>query len=110
LAYWVRERQMFSIEEAVRMITSQPAKLWALHDRGRLAPGLAADITIFDPATVAPLAPEVVYDLPGKGRRLEQRTVGYKATVVNGKVFMRDGEPTEARAGRLLRSQPRVGA
>jgi N-acyl-D-amino-acid deacylase len=67
LAYWVRERQALSLEEAVRMITLQPARLWSLHDRGLLAPGNAADIALFDPVTVAPLMPKVVNDLP-RGR------------------------------------------
>jgi N-acyl-D-amino-acid deacylase len=104
LAYWVRERQAFTLEEAVRMITRQPAMIWRLHDRGILAPGYAADVTIFDPDTVAPLMPVVVNDLPGRSRRLIQKAQGYQATIVNGQVFMRDGEPTEARAGRLLRA------
>jgi N-acyl-D-amino-acid deacylase len=103
LAYWVRERQLFTIEEAVRMITHQPAKLWHLHDRGRLASGYAADITVFDPDTVAPETPRVVSDVPGGASRFEQRAVGYHATIVNGQVFTQDGKPTEARAGRLLR-------
>jgi N-acyl-D-aspartate/D-glutamate deacylase len=103
LAYWVRERQAFTLEEAIPMITRQPALIWRLHDRGKLAPGYAADVTIFDPDTVAPLMPRVVNDLPGGSRRLVQQAEGYAATIVNGQVFMRDGKPTEARPGRLLR-------
>lgn len=103
LAYWVRERQAFTLEEAVRMITLQPARMWRLPDRGMVAPGYAADITIFDAGTVAPLVPDVVHDLPGGASRLEQRATGYTATIVNGQVFTRDGVATEARAGRLLR-------
>jgi N-acyl-D-amino-acid deacylase len=103
LAYWVRERQAFTMEEAVQMITSRPARMWRLHDRGQLAPGYAADITVFDAATVAPMVPDVVHDLPGGASRLEQRATGYVATIVNGRVFTRDGAATEARAGRLLR-------
>jgi N-acyl-D-aspartate/D-glutamate deacylase len=105
LAYWVRERQLLTLEEAIPMITRRPATLWRLHDRGLLREGFAADITIFDPATVAPSMPRVVYDLPGGARRLLQTGEGYKATVVNGQVFMRDGQPTEARAGQLLRAK-----
>ena len=104
LAYWVRERQALTLEEAIRMITHQPAKVWHLHDRGLLAPGYAADITIFDPDTVAPLIPRVVHDLPGGAPRLEQRAQGYQATIVNGQVFTSSGEATQARAGRLLRA------
>ena len=103
LAYWVRERQAFTLEQAVRMVTQRPAQAWRLHDRGMLAPGFAADITIFDKDTVAPLMPTVVSDVPGGSHRLEQRATGYKMTIVNGEVFTRDGEATTARAGRLLR-------
>jgi N-acyl-D-amino-acid deacylase len=104
LAYWVRERQALSLEEAIRMITSRPAGIWRLRDRGRLVPGAAADITIFDPESVAPSMPHVAEDLPGGAKRIEQRAVGYAATIVNGQVLIRDGEPTDARSGRLLRA------
>jgi N-acyl-D-aspartate/D-glutamate deacylase len=104
LAYWVREKQAVTIEEAVHMMTAKPAAVWQLDDRGRLAPGCAADITVFDPATVAPLMPKVVADLPGGAQRLDQRAAGFAATIVNGQVLLRDGKPTEARPGRLLRA------
>jgi N-acyl-D-aspartate/D-glutamate deacylase len=104
LAYWVREREALTLEEAVRMMTNQPARLWRLHDRGMLAPGFAADLTIFDPHTVAPSMPRVVDDLPGGSRRLEQHAEGYIATIVNGQVLTRDGTATAARPGRLLRA------
>jgi N-acyl-D-amino-acid deacylase len=104
LAYWVRELEALSVEEAIQMITSQPAQIWRLHDRGVLKPGYAADVTIFDPKTVGPLMPEIVADLPGGAIRLEQRASGFAATIVNGEVLTRDGKGTEARAGRLLRS------
>jgi N-acyl-D-aspartate/D-glutamate deacylase len=104
LAYWVREREAFTLEEAIRMITLQVARIWRLHDRGRLAPGFAADVTIFDRDTVAPLMPRVVNDLPGGGRRLVQEARGYEATIVNGQILMRGGAATESRPGRLLRA------
>ncbi len=103
LAYWVRERQAFTLEEAIPMITHRPATLWRLYDRGLLREGYAADITVFDPDTVAPDMPRVVTDLPGGARRLIQTAQGYKATIVNGRVLMVDGQPTEARPGQLLR-------
>jgi N-acyl-D-aspartate/D-glutamate deacylase len=103
LGYWVRERQAFTIEEAVQMITSRPAAAWRLNDRGRLAPGFAADITVFDPATVGPQMPYVVHDVPGDQRRIEQRATGFAATIVNGEVLTLDGKAGEARPGRLLR-------
>ncbi len=105
LAYWVRERQLFTLEQAVQMITSRPADIWRLADRGRLMQGYAADITIFDPTTVAPRMPTVVEDLPGGAVRIDQRADGYRATIVNGKVLTENGEPTEARPGRLLRAR-----
>jgi N-acyl-D-aspartate/D-glutamate deacylase len=104
LAYWVRERQAFTLEEAIPMITSRPARAWRLHDRGMVAPGYAADITIFDPQTVAPLYPQVLHDLPGGAHRLEQHAQGYMATIVNGEVLTRDGQASETRPGRLLRA------
>ena len=108
LAYWVRERQAISLEEAIQMMTSRPADIWRLGGRGRLVPGNAADITIFDPDAVAPAMPHVVEDLPGSAKRIEQHAVGFVATIVNGEVLIRDGEPTDARPGRLLRAQPRT--
>ncbi len=104
LAYWVRERQALTLEEAVQMITSRPADIWRLGDRGRLAPGYAADITIFDPDTVGPTMPEVVQDLPGRALRIEQRAQGYAATIVNGEIYTENGEPVGTRPGRLLRA------
>ena len=68
LGHWVRERRALSLEDGVRRITSMPADLFGLRDRGRLAPGLAADITVFDPRTIADHEPELVHDLPGAAR------------------------------------------
>ena len=100
LAYWVREREAFPLEEAIQMITSRPAQIWRLHDRGRLAEGFAADVTIFDPRTVGPLMPEVRHDLPGGAPRLQQRSIGFTATIVNGEVVTREGRPpSTGRAG-----------
>jgi N-acyl-D-aspartate/D-glutamate deacylase len=103
LAYWVRERQAFTLEEAVRMLTLVPATLWGFHDRGLLRPGMAADLMVFDPDTIAAEMPEVVHDLPAGARRLVQRCRGVAATVVNGQVLLRDGRHTGALPGRLLR-------
>ena len=104
LAYWVRERQALTLEEAVQMMTSRSARIWGLDDRGFLREGYAADVTIFDPDTVGPVMPELVHDLPGGARRLALRGEGYHAVVVNGELLIRDGEATEARPGRLLRA------
>jgi N-acyl-D-amino-acid deacylase len=104
LGYWVRDRQEFTLEEAVRMITLAPALAWGFADRGLLRPGMVADLNVFDPDTVGPAVPTLVDDLPGGGRRLEQRSHGFLATVVNGQVTVRQGAVTGASPGRLLRS------
>ena len=104
LGHWVRDREVFTLEEAVRMITLAPAVAWNFSDRGLLREGMAADINVFDPAQVGPSVPSVVNDLPAGGKRLLQKAVGFKATVVNGQVTLRDGEPTGRRSGILLRN------
>jgi N-acyl-D-aspartate/D-glutamate deacylase len=103
LAYWVRERQAFTLEEAVRMLTLVPATQWGFADRGLIRPGMAADLVVFDPDTIAAEMPEVVHDLPAGARRLTQRCRGIAATVVNGQVLLREGKHTGALPGRLLR-------
>ena len=109
LAYWVRQRQDLALEEAVRMLTSATADAWGFTDRGRLRTGMAADLNVFDPDTVAPSMPEVATDLPGGARRLRQGATGFKATVVAGRVVLVDGESTGAFPGRLLRDGSRRG-
>ncbi|HAD10212.1 MAG TPA: hypothetical protein DCF62_12080, partial [Porticoccaceae bacterium] len=116
LAHWVREKGAFTLEEAVHMLTEQPAQAWGFDDRGRLKEGLAADIIIFDADRVAPLMPEVKHDLPAGARRLVQKAAGISYTIVNGEVLMRDGEHTGAYPGKLLRgplahsAEPRAAA
>jgi N-acyl-D-amino-acid deacylase len=105
LGHWVRDRQAFTLEEAVRMLTLAPAMAWGFTDRGLLREGMAADLNVFDPDIVAPAVPEVVSDLPGGGKRLSQRAVGFRATVVDGRVTIRDGEPTGEQPGRLVRNR-----
>jgi N-acyl-D-amino-acid deacylase len=105
LGYWVRERREFTLEEAVRMITLAPALAWGFSDRGLLREGMVADINIFDPTTVGPSVPRLVNDLPGGGRRLEQRSQGFLATVVDGQVTIDSGKPTGATPGRLIRTR-----
>jgi N-acyl-D-aspartate/D-glutamate deacylase len=87
------------------MLTLAPALAWGFTDRGLLRQGMAADLNVFDPATVGPAVPRLVADLPGGGLRLEQRSVGFAATVVAGQVTIRDGVPTGATPGRLVRSR-----
>jgi N-acyl-D-amino-acid deacylase len=104
LGHWVRDRQEFTLEEAVRMITLAPALAWGLSDRGLLRPGMAADVNVFDPRTVGPAVPRLVDDLPAGGRRLEQRSHGFLATLVGGEVTIDGGTTTGATPGRLLRN------
>ncbi len=103
LSHWVRAKQAFTLEQAVRMLTLVPATLWGFADRGLIREGMAADLVVFDPDTIAAEMPEVVDDLPAGARRLIQRTRGIAATVVNGEILLRDGKHTGALAGQVLR-------
>jgi N-acyl-D-amino-acid deacylase len=103
LSHWVRAEQAFTLEEAVRLLSFVPATQWGFADRGLIREGLAADLLVFDPDTIGPEMPEVVRDLPAGARRLVQRARGIAATVVNGEVVLRDGKPTGALPGQLLR-------
>ncbi len=103
LSYWVRERQAFTLEQAVRRITYDTATVWGFHDRGLVRQGMAADLVVFDPATVGARMPEVVNDLPAGARRLKQVAEGIRHTIVNGTVVLTDNEPSGEHPGRLLR-------
>jgi len=103
LGHWVRELRALALEEAVRLVTSVPAERYGLHGRGRLAPGCAADLVLFDPARVAMRPTEMVYDLPRGQRRLLQRAEGIVDVLVNGTPVVADGAPTDRRPGRVLR-------
>ena len=85
--------------------TYEPATAWGFADRGLVREGFTADLVVFDPATVSPRIPEVHFDLPGGARRLLQRADGILATVVGGRVLLRDGEHTGAYPGRLIRGR-----
>jgi N-acyl-D-amino-acid deacylase len=103
LSHWVRDKQAFSLEEAIRMLTSVPASNWNLTGRGMLKEGWNADVIIFDPEKIGPMLPELHHDLPAGARRLKQKADGLKMTIVNGEVLMRNNEHTGALPGRLLR-------
>ncbi|HTY54362.1 MAG TPA: amidohydrolase family protein [Candidatus Binataceae bacterium] len=103
LSYWVREREAMTLEYAIRKMTFDLAVFWGLRGRGLIREGNCADITIFDPGTISPAMPSVAHDLPAGARRLKQKSVGIKATIVNGELLMRDNEHTGALPGRLLR-------
>jgi N-acyl-D-aspartate/D-glutamate deacylase len=102
LAYWTRERGLFPLEEAVRRLTAVPADVFGLGDRGRIAEGLAADLMIFDPATID-LGPKAhVPDFPAGETRLVQGATGITHTIINGAVVIEDGRDTGARPGRFI--------
>jgi N-acyl-D-aspartate/D-glutamate deacylase len=105
LTEWVRKRRVFSIEQAVHMLTRRPAGLYGFKDRGLLAPGLLADLNLIDFDALAIEAPHMVRDLPAGGRRFLQTTRGYRATIKSGQVTYRDGQATEALPGRLVRGR-----
>ena len=103
LSYWIREAGIYSLGEGIRRMTSGPARVLGLKDRGALKPGLRADVNVFDPDKVAERQPVLVHDFPGGAPRYIQKSLGYKTTIVNGEVTLVDGEHTGARAGRVLR-------
>lgn len=104
LQHWVRERAVLTLEHAVQKLTADQADLLGLHDRGRIAPGLAADLVLFDPDSVGTTGVRYVDDLPLGGRRLVTDVTGVTASIVNGVVSTRDGEVVGTRSGRFLRS------
>jgi N-acyl-D-aspartate/D-glutamate deacylase len=105
LGTWVREKHVLTLEEAVRRMTSDPADFFGIRERGRIAPGLAADLVLFDPATVgSSRRPEKLYDLPGGAKRMVVRSRGIEMTLVNGAIAWEKGALTGAAAGTVLRS------
>ena len=104
LDIWVRQRRALTLEKAVSKLTSAPARLLGMRERGVLAVGNMADLALFDPATVKSKTPRFVSDLPGEARRLVADAEGVAATIVAGRVICRNGEYTGERAGRVLRS------
>ena len=105
LTHWARDRKgrRLSIERAVRAMTSHPAGIIGLKDRGVIAPGYKADINVIDFERLTLHAPEIADDLPGGGRRLDQRAEGYRWMIVAGEVITRDDRPTGILPGRLVR-------
>jgi len=107
LAHWARDRASgrLSVAEAVRLMTSVPARVAGLADRGRIALGYKADLNIIDHPRLTLHKPVITHDLPAGGRRLDQTADGYVATVVSGEVIAENGVPTSARPGRLIRGR-----
>ena len=104
LSHWVREKEIMSLEDAIRKLTFVPASLFGFSDRGLVRPGMAADLMVFDPATISPLEPGEAHDLPGGAKRRKQLAKGIEWTVVNGQVLMEKGEHTGAYPGKVARS------
>jgi len=103
LGRWVRDHGIMSLEEAVSKLTFRVASIFGLGDRGLLRPGMAADVTVFDPANVNTMEPEYVQDLPGNETRMIQKAAGVPHTIVNGQVVIENGAPTGAYPGKVLR-------
>ncbi len=110
LAHWARDRKSgrFTVPEAVRELTTVPARIAGLADRGRIAVGYKADLNVIDHAALRLHKPVISYDLPAGGRRLDQTAEGYVATVVSGQVIAENGVPTDARPGKLVRGRQTV--
>ena len=106
LSYWVRERPRgtLPLETAIRVLTSEPALLYGLRDRGVVAPGYKADLNVLDPEGINPHPVEVLHDLPTGAKRIVQRADGIVATIVAGEVVQRAGVDTGARPGRVVRA------
>lgn len=107
LTHWVRDRATgrLSIPEVIRELTSTPARVAGLADRGRIAVGYKADLNVIDTDALRLHKPVVVSDLPAGGRRLDQTADGYVATIVSGEVIAENGVPTDARPGALIRGR-----
>lgn len=107
LTHWARDRKAgrFTVPEAVRELTSVPARIAGLSDRGRIAVGYKADLNVIDHAALRLHKPVITYDLPAGGRRLDQTADGYVATIVSGEIIAEYGVPTAARPGKLVRGR-----
>ena len=104
LLHWVRDRQKYSIEAAIRRLTSDNAALFGIVDRGVLRPGAHADVNVIDLEGLGLELPELVHDFPTGAGRYVQRSRGYASTIVNGELFVDGGTPTGTHAGHTLRS------
>ncbi|MSP37228.1 MAG: hypothetical protein EXR70_01885 [Deltaproteobacteria bacterium] len=104
LGMWVRDRQMIRMEQAIHKLTFHVASIYGIEGRGLLRPGFAADVTIFDPATIKAYPPEWADDYPAATKRLIQRSEGVHYTIVNGKVIFDQGKLSGEMAGAVLRS------
>ena len=104
LSHWHRDSGVYSLQEAVRRISAVPANVLGLADRGTLEVGKRADVNVFDISRLEERMPQIVHDFPFGAPRFIQRAAGYKATVCNGTMVLRDDELTGDCAGRVLRN------
>jgi N-acyl-D-aspartate/D-glutamate deacylase len=104
LAGAVRHRGLLSLEEGIRQLTDVPARMIGLTNRGRVEPGMFADLVLFDPATVAPNPTRLETDLPGGAARLTADATGIEMVAVNGTVTVEGGRLSGATPGTVLRS------
>jgi len=105
----VRERRLLSLEDAIRRLTFQPARIMGLHDRGLVREGLAADLMVFDLARIGVKEDEVSHDGPSGAPRRVQGADGVDYVIVGGQVVLDHGRHTGALPGRVLRAAPRRG-
>ncbi len=105
LSHWVRDKGIMPIEEGVRRLTSVPADIFGIPERGRLAPGARADVVVLDYDNLGLYDSEEAYDLPGGSMRLKQVAHGIPYTIVNGEVLIENGEHTGALPGHVVRNR-----
>jgi N-acyl-D-amino-acid deacylase len=103
LAQFVRDRGALTLEAAIRKLTWMQAQIFGITDRGLLRSGMAADVVVFDPSTVAPEEAQLVHDLPGGASRLVQQASGIHLVLVNGEPILEEGKLTGTRPGQVLR-------
>ncbi|HIG41363.1 MAG: amidohydrolase family protein [bacterium] len=103
LAYWTRDTGVYSLAEGIRRMTSEPARVIGIKDRGKLEVGMRADINVIDYAKVGQLHPEFVYDFPNNAGRFTQPGCGFRATICNGEVILENDKHTGERPGKILR-------
>ena len=98
---FVRKSGALTLEHAVQKITSEPAEIWGLKDRGMLKTGYAADVVIFDPSTIDRGIERPVFDMPGGGMRYVRDSIGVDTVLVNGQIAWAKGAYTNAQTGQI---------
>jgi N-acyl-D-amino-acid deacylase len=106
LCHWTRDRpgRRLELPLAIKALSQTPANVAGFDDRGLLRPGYRADVNVIDYDALTLMPPHISHDLPGNRPRLNQSASGYCATIVNGKIIVRDDRPTGALPGRLIRA------